>query len=131
MNWESPVIYAGERQSRIIFQLPNGAFRSPDAAWITLERWEALTAEQRKTFSPICPDFVVELRSETSTLKSLQDKMQEYMDNDTRLGWLIDPKGKQVEIYRQGRPKEVLLFPTQLEGEEVLLDFVLDLRGIL
>ncbi len=117
--------------SSTMFQLPNGAFRSPDAAWIPLERWEALTPKERKTFSPICPDFVVELRSETDTLKSLQDKMQEYMSNGTRLGWLINPQAKQVEIYRQGKEKEVLLSPSQLSGEDVLPGFVLDLSGIL
>jgi Uma2 family endonuclease len=117
--------------SSTMFQLPNGAFRSPDAAWIPLERWEALTPEERKTFPPICPDFVVELRSESDTLKSLQDKMQEYMNNGARLGWLINPQGKQVEIYRQGKEKEVLLSPTQLSGEDVLPCFVLDLNGIL
>ncbi|MEH1945783.1 MAG: Uma2 family endonuclease [Nostoc sp.] len=117
--------------SSTMFQLPNGALRSPNAAWVYLQRWEALAPEQRRTFSPICPDFVVELRSESDTLKSLQDKMQEYMENGTRLGWLIDPKGKQVEIYRQGKEKEVLLSPNQLSGEEVLPGFVLDLQGIL
>ena len=117
--------------SSTMFQLPNGAFRSPDGAWIPLDKWEALTPSEQDAFSPICPDFVVELRSPSDSLKSLQDKMQEYMDNGARLGWLIDPKGKQVEIYRQGREKEVLLSPTQLEGEEVLPGWVLDLRGIL
>ncbi|MEH2317427.1 Uma2 family endonuclease [Nostoc sp.] len=117
--------------SSTMFQLPNGALRSPDAAWIPLERWEALVPEERKTFPPICPDFVVELRSDSDTLKSLQDKMQEYMVNGTRLGWLINPKGKQVEIYRQGKEKEVLLSPNQLSGEEILSGFVLDLQGIL
>ena len=117
--------------SSTMFQLPNGAFRSPDGAWIRLDKWEALTPSEQDAFSPICPDFVVELRSPSDSLKSLQDKMQEYMDNGARLGWLIDPKGKQVEIYRQGREKEVLLSPTQLKGEEVLPGWVLDLRGIL
>ncbi len=96
-----------------------------------LERWEALTPEERKVFPPICPDFVVELRSFSDSLRALQTKMQEYMDNGTRLGWLIDPKGQQVEIYRQGREKEVLLEPTSLSGEQVLPGFVLDLKGIL
>ncbi|MGK7874656.1 MAG: Uma2 family endonuclease [Xenococcaceae cyanobacterium] len=117
--------------SSTMFELPNGAFRSPDAAWIPLERWESLTAEERRTFPPICPDFVVELRSDSDRLKSLQNKMQEYIDNGARLGWLIDPQGKQVEIYRQGQRKKVLRSPTQLKGEDVLPGFVLNLKGIL
>jgi Uma2 family endonuclease len=116
--------------SSTMFQLPNGAFRSPDAAWIPLERWQALTPEERKSFPPICPDFVVELRSESDTLKSLQDKMPEYMRNGMRLGWLIDPQGKRVEIYRQGKEPEVLFSPSQLFGEDVLPGFILDLTGI-
>ena len=83
------------------------ARRSPDAAWILLERWNALTPEERETFPPIfCPDFVVELRSPSDSLRSIQDKMQEYLDNGARLGWLINPKSQQVEIYRQGEQKE-------------------------
>jgi Uma2 family endonuclease len=104
---------------------------TPDAAWIPLERWEALAPEERKTFPPICPDFLVELRFDCDTLKSLQNKMQEYMENGTRLGWLIDPKGKQVEIYCQGKEKEVLISPNQLSGEEVLPGFILNLQGII
>jgi Uma2 family endonuclease len=112
------------------FKLPNKANRSPDAAWVSLKRWEALTPEQRRKFPPLAPDFVVELRSATDDLKPLQDKMQEYRDNGVCLGWLIDPKNKQVEIYRQGRNKEVLQFPTSLSGEDVLPGFVLDLSHI-
>ena len=117
--------------SSTMFQLPNGAFRSPDAAWVTLDRWNALTPEARRTFPPLCPDFVVELRSETDSLRSLQDKLQEYLDNGARLGWLLDPKGQQVEIYRPGQPKQVLAAPTQISGEDVLPGFTLDLPGIL
>ena len=117
--------------SSTMFQLPNGAYRSPDAAWILLKRWEALTLEEREAFPPLCPDFVVELRSPSDSLKAAQNKMQEYMDNGTRLGWLINPKGQQVEIYRQGQEKEVLLAPTSLSGEQILPGFVLNLRGIL
>lgn len=113
------------------FKLPNGADRSPDAAWILLARWEALTPEQRRRFPPIAPDFVVELRSDTDSLAVVQAKMQEYIDNGVRLGWLIDPQSQQVEIYCQGQEKEVLLSPTGLPGEEVLPGFVLNLRGIL
>jgi Uma2 family endonuclease len=117
--------------SSTMFQLPNGAYRSPDAAWIQLARWEALTPEQREAFPPICPDFVVELRSPSDSLKTIQDKMQEYMDNGARLGWLIDPKSQQVEIYRQGEEKEILRSPTSLSGEKMLSGFVLDLNRIL
>jgi Uma2 family endonuclease len=117
--------------SSTMFQLPNGAFRSPDAAWISKNRWEQLSEAERKTFSPICPDFVVELRSESDTLKSLQDKMSEYRDNGVRLGWLIDPIKQQVEITRIGQAKEVLSNPSQLSGDEVLPGFILSLQGIL
>lgn len=117
--------------SSTMFQLPHGAFRSPDAAWIPLEKWEVLTLEEQDAFSPLCPDFVVELRSPSDSLKSIQNKMQEYIDNGTRLGWLINPKGKQVEIYRSHKDKEVLSNPSQVSGEEVLPGFVLDLKGIL
>jgi Uma2 family endonuclease len=117
--------------SSTMFQLPLGAYRSPDAAWILLERWEALSPEDRSAFPPLCPDFVVELRPASDSLRSVQDKMQEYLDNGVRLGWLIDPKGQQVEIYRQGQAKEVLQAPTRLSGEDVLPGFVLDLSRIL
>lgn len=117
--------------SSTMFQLPNGAYRSPDAAWIPLEKWEALTLEGREAFPQICPDFVVELRSRSDSLRSIQDKMQEYMDNGARLGWLINPKGQQVEIYRHCLEKEVLLAPTSLFGEQLLPGFVLNLKGIL
>jgi len=113
------------------FKLPNGANRSPDAAWILLTRWEALTPEQRRRFPPIAPDFVVELRSDTDSLAVTQAKMQEYIDNGVRLGWLLDPQTHLVEIYRQGQEQEVLPSPTSLSGEEVLPGFVLDLKGIL
>ena len=112
------------------FKLPNGADRSPDAAWIPLAKWESLTPEQQEKFPPICPDFVIELRSPSDSLKPLQEKMQEYMDNGTRLGWLINRKNRQVEIYRQGREKEILENPTTLSGEDVLPGFVLNLSLI-
>ena len=130
-NWTDEDGMGEAFDSSTMFQLPNGAYRSPDAAWIPLERWEALSAEERNVFPPICPDFVVELRSPSDSLRAVQNKMQEYMDNGTRLGWLINPKGQQVEIYRQGQEKEVLQAPTSLLGEQVLSGFVLDLKGIL
>ncbi|MBV9385847.1 MAG: Uma2 family endonuclease [Chroococcidiopsidaceae cyanobacterium CP_BM_ER_R8_30] len=117
--------------SSTMFHLPNGAYRSPDAAWIVLERWETLSLKEREIFPPICPDFVVELRSPSDSLKAIQNKMQEYVDNGARLGWLLDPQEQLVEVYRRGQEKEVLSSPTHLSGEEVLPGFVLDLRGIL
>jgi Uma2 family endonuclease len=112
------------------FKLPNGADRSPDVAWVRRDRWDALTPEQKRKFPPLCPDFVVELRSESDSLETLQAKMQEYLDNGARLGWLIDPKTQQVEIYRPGQPVEILVKPETLSGEDVLPGFVLDLQPI-
>ncbi|OKH56691.1 Uma2 family endonuclease [Scytonema sp. HK-05] len=116
--------------SSTIFRLPNGAERSPDAAWIILERWNALTQNEQDSFPPLCPDFVIELRSKTDSLKPLQAKMQEYQDNGCRLGWLMNYQDRQVEIYRPQREKEVLQSPQTLSGEEVLPGFVLDLQMI-
>lgn len=112
------------------FTLPNGAVKSPDASWVSNERWEALTVEEQQKFSRLSPDFVVELRSESDSIKKLREKMQEYIDNGVRLGWLIDPKTKQVEIYRSGQDVEVLQSPTTLSGEDVLPGFVLDLNQV-
>ena len=112
------------------FILPNGATRSPDASWVSRERWQALTPEQKGTFANICPDFVVELRSSSDTLKSLQDKMREYIDNGAKLGWLLDPQHRRVEIYRPGQDVEVLENPAELSGEAVLPGFVLNLRRV-
>jgi Uma2 family endonuclease len=109
------------------FKLPNGADRSPDASWMQLERWNALTEEQKDSFIPLAPDFAVELRSKTDALKTLQSKMQEYIDNGTRLGWLIDPKNRRVEIYRSGQDVEIFESPITLSGEDVLPGFVLSL----
>ena len=113
------------------FRLPSGADRSPDASWVSRKRWETLTQEQRKGFVPLCPDFVVELRSESDNLTKLQAKMGEYIDNGAKLGWLIDPQNRRVEIYRPGRDVEVLENPTNLSGEDVLPGFILNLRRVL
>jgi Uma2 family endonuclease len=113
------------------FKLPNGAIRSPDASWVRLERWQALTPLQRRKFIPLCPDFAIELLSPTDELTDTQAKMQEYLVNGLRLGWLINPKAKQVEIYRLGQPVEILQNPASLSGETVLPGFVLDLTEIL
>ena len=112
------------------FNLPNGADRSPDASWIKLSRWEALTAEEQKGFAPICPDFVVELRSASDNMKPLREKMQEYIKNGAKLGWLIDRKNRKVEVYRQGFDVEILDNPASLSGEDVLPGFVLDLAEV-
>ena len=112
------------------FVLPNDAVRSPDAAWVRRSRLEGLTAEQRKKFIPLCPDFVLELRSPTDSLGILQSKMQEYLDNGAQLGWLIDPETRRVYVYRPASPVEYLDKPDLLTGDPVLAGFVLDLREI-
>ncbi|MEL6780699.1 MAG: Uma2 family endonuclease [Cyanobacteria bacterium J06597_16] len=116
--------------SSTAFTLPNGAIRSPDVSWVSQVSWNALNAEQKKTFANICPDFVVELRSASDALKPTQEKMQEYLDNGAQLGWLINPQNKQVEVYRPGKPVEVLDAPIELPGEAVLPGFSLNLRRI-
>jgi Uma2 family endonuclease len=131
MNWADTNELGIAFDSNGGFKLPNGADRAPDASWIKIERWNALTSEQRQKFLPLCPDFVVELRSPTDSLKTTQEKMQEYIDNGARLGWLIDQKNQRVEIYRQGQDVEILQSPASLSGEDVLPGFVLDLKGIL
>jgi Uma2 family endonuclease len=113
--------------SSTIFRLPKEGDRSPDVAWVEAGRWEALTPEQQERFPPICPDFVIELRFRTDGLEPLQEKMQEYLDSGLRLGWLINPQDSQVEIYRPNQPIEVISFPAQLSGEDILPGFILDL----
>jgi Uma2 family endonuclease len=116
--------------SSTCFKLPNGANRSPDVAWIKKERWDALTPEQKEKFPPIAPDFVLELMSPSDSLRETQEKMQEYIDNGVKLGWLINPKMRQVEIYRLGRAVEILTSPQELSGEDVLAGFILNLSII-
>lgn len=111
------------------FILPNGATR-PDASWVSQQRWDALTTEQKGTFANICPDFVVELRSSSHRIEPLQAKMKEYIDNGARLGWLLDPQNRQVEIYQPGIEVKVLENPDELSGEDVLPGFVLNLRRV-
>ena len=130
-TWNKQVKLGVAFDSSSGFKLPNGAERSPDAAWVKKERWDALTPEQRQKFPPLCPDFVVELCSPSDSLAKTQERMQEYLDNQAQLGWLIDPQSKQVEIYRQGQAIEVLNTPKILSGESVLPGFVLDLTEIL
>lgn len=112
------------------FTLPNGAIRSPDASWIKQERWDALSPAQKRKFAPICPDFVVEICSPSDRLADVQSKMQEYLDNGTRLGWLIIPETRQVEVYRLNQTREILSNPMSISGEDVLPGFELDLADI-
>jgi Uma2 family endonuclease len=124
-NWNRQTRLGKVFSSSTIFKLPGGGDRSPDAAWIELSRWEALTSDQRKRFPPIAPDFVLELRSRTDDLETLQEKMQEYMTSGVRLGLMLNPQDQQIEIYRQGQAKEVRSLPTEFSGEAVLPGFVL------
>lgn len=112
------------------FDLPNGATRSPDAAWVRRSRLAALTEEQKARFLPLCPDFVIELRSPSDNLKTLQDKMQEYIDNGAQLGWLLDPIDRRVYVYRPGVAVEYLENPATISGNPELPGFALDLAKI-
>ena len=112
------------------FTLPSGAERSPDVSWVEKSRWDGLTKEQKERFIPLCPDFVIEIMSPSDNLKKLQNKMQEYIENGCRLGWLINRKKQEVEIYRQGKEVEVLKLPETLSGEDVLPGFVLIMQKI-
>lgn len=113
------------------FKLPDGSDISPDSAWVRRDRWDALTPEQKEKFAPICPDFVVELRSASDSLEKLRAKMKVYIKNGAKLGWLLDRKNRQVEISRPDRDVEIRYSPTTLSGEDVLPGFVLDLSDIL
>lgn len=113
--------------SSTLFVLPNGARRSPDVSWVQRARWDALAPEEQRSYPPLCPDFVLELRSPTHRLAPLQDKMQEYCDNGARLGWLIDPIERIVYVYRPGEAVERLVAPMEVSGEPVLAGFVLRL----
>jgi Uma2 family endonuclease len=112
------------------FTLPNGAMKSSEAAWIKLEKWHTLTPEQQQKFAPICPDFIIELRSPSDNLQPLKDKLQEYIDNGVSLGWLIDRKNRKVYIYRPNSEVECLDNPATLSGESILPEFVLQLSTI-
>jgi Uma2 family endonuclease len=112
------------------FKLSNGATRSPDVSWIALERWNSLSKEQKRGFAPIDPDFVIELMSPTDNLEDLQQKMSEYISCGVKLGWLINPDAKFVEIYRRDRDKEVITNPSLLSGENLLPGLNVDLADI-
>ena len=112
------------------FDLPNGATRSPDAAWVSKQRLAPLSPAERGRFLPLCPEFVAELRSPSDDLGELQDKMQEYIENGARLAWLIDPSYQRVYVYRPGAAAEVLAEPRAVSGNPVLPGFVLDLARL-
>jgi len=112
------------------FKLPNGATRSPDGAWVRRSRLAGLTRDQKQKFLPLCPEFVIELRSPTDNLLALQRKMQEYLDNGAQLGWLIDPLTRHVHIYLPQRPPEILEAPNTVSAEPLLPSFTLDLQTI-
>ena len=150
-NWADQNGQGEVFDSSTVFVFPNGARRSPDVSWITLERWERLTQAQQDGFPPLAPDFVIELvspsdlrcdpasaqdarerapREKNQRYEDLQNKMHEYLDNGVKLGWLIEPKAKTVEIYRSGRSVEILNNLQTLSGEDVLPGFTLYLAEI-
>ncbi|MEM8675931.1 MAG: Uma2 family endonuclease [Cyanobacteria bacterium P01_G01_bin.67] len=112
------------------FKLFNGAIRSPDVSWIALNRWNSLRDQQKRGFAPIDPDFVIELLSPTDQLSETQQKMMEYLDCGIKLGWLINPDAKEVEIYRNGQDQQVLNNPSSLSGEDILPGLTVDLAEI-
>jgi Uma2 family endonuclease len=112
------------------FRLPNGAKRSPDLSWVKSSKWKAVPKDKRKRFAPLCPDFVVEIRSETDSLTKLKNKMQEYIENGAALGWLIDPMKRRVYVYRPNAEVETLENPKTVSGEPLLEGFTLFLKEI-
>ncbi|MEM8640769.1 MAG: Uma2 family endonuclease [Cyanobacteria bacterium P01_G01_bin.54] len=113
--------------SSTTFRLPRGGDRSPDAAWVSQAKWNALSLEEQEKFPPLCPEFVIELRSRTDALPPLRAKMQEYLTSGLQLGWLINPQDQQVEVYQPSQPKQIVSLPTQLSGDPVLAGFTLTL----
>lgn len=129
-NWNDKDQRGEVFDSSTLFRLPKGSGRSPDAAWVERSRWEALTEEEQDKFPPLCPDFVIELRSKTDRLMDLQEKMTEYLDNGAQLGWIIDPLLKQVHVYEAGQPVQVLDQPATVTGTRCMAGFVLDLKKL-
>ena len=127
VNWNDQMQLGEVFDSSTAFRLPNGSNRSPDVAWVSRDQWQSLTLEQQDSFPPLCPDFVVELRSKSDSLKSLQDKMQEYLENGLLLGWLIDIQNQTVEVYRSQESREVLQKPSVLTGDSILSNFSVNL----
>ncbi len=112
------------------FTLPDGSMRSPDAAWIAWPRWNALSKEEQEGFAPICPEFVIELRSPSDSLPELQTKMRLWVANGAEVAWLVDPSRKTVEVYRPGREAEVLEGGSAVEGDGPVAGFVLELGRV-
>lgn len=112
------------------FILPDGSMRSPDAAWLSKERWQALSREQRRKFLPVCPEFVIELRSPSDSIAELREKMQRWIANGAQLAWLIDPEQKVAVVYRPGDEPETLQKPDWLDGEGITAGFRLDLQPV-
>lgn len=112
------------------FTLPDGSMRSPDAAWVAVERWDALSEEDQIRFSPICPEFVVDLRSESDRLKDLETKMEQWMANGAKVGWLIDPELRLVTIFRANRDQERLEYPAKVVGDGPVAGFELEMKRI-
>ncbi|MDW8465293.1 MAG: Uma2 family endonuclease [Chloroherpetonaceae bacterium] len=111
------------------FRLPNGAIRSPDAAFVRLERWNALSDKQKETFPPLAPDFVVELMSNSDDLADANEKMHEYLEHGTLLGWLIFPQAEEVRLYQPNLPPQLIKgFDQVLRADPTLPNFSLDLR---
>jgi Uma2 family endonuclease len=128
--WNSQTLLGVAFDSSTGFKLSNGAVRSPDVSWIAIARWNALTDKQKRGFAPIDPDFVIELMSPSDEILELQQKMSEYMACGVRLGWLINPDEKQVEIYRQGQDKQLLSSPISISGEDFLPGLTVNLAEI-
>jgi Uma2 family endonuclease len=128
VNWNRQTQRGKVFSSSTVFKLPGGGDRSPDAAWVSLEHWNILTPEQCQKFPPLCPNFVIELRSATDRLRPLQAKMQEYLKSGLKLGWLINPQDQTVEIYRAKQAVEILPLPTTLSGEDILPGFMLEIE---
>jgi Uma2 family endonuclease len=127
VNWNDQMQLGEVFDSSTAFRLPNGSNRSPDVAWVSRDQWQSLTLEQQDSFPPLCPDFVVELRSKSDSLKSLQDKMEEYLENGLLLSWLIDIQNQTVEVYRSQESREVLQKPSVLTGDSILSNFSVNL----
>lgn len=125
-NQESGIVF----DSSTGFSLPNNAIYSPDAAWVAKERWESLTEQQKEKFPPICPDFIIELKSNTDYIKGLQQKMQHYLDCGCKLAWLIDPYSEKVYIYAQNQELTIVSFEEELDGNTVLPGFKLHLATL-
>jgi Uma2 family endonuclease len=129
-NWAKQDRTGATFDSSTGFRLPNGATRSPDGGWVRRDRLAALPAEDRRQFLPLCPDFVIELRSPTDSLRDVQDKMAEYLANGARLGWLFDPEPRHIYVYRPDAPVERLEDPDTVSGDPLLPGFVLDIREL-